>query len=208
VAVPARRAGDALEAHVGAGGLPAGPALYCAIEFMDGMRKQVFLLFPILVLAKEYNEPAQTVALLMFGGQVLALLAAPMAGMLTDRWGERAGLRLYFSGVGVTFLLFAVAQSLSFFFIIYIVTSGLLSFRVGLTTYAGRVAGKHERTQLLALGGAANHIGAVILPLVGGALYGWIGWRLPFLCGVVVTLFALVLTPVHPPRTENMPASV
>jgi len=180
-----------------------GYRLFCGLELLDGMRKQIFLLFAVLTLVRERGTPVEIIALLMFANQVLCLLLAPIAGYLVDRFGERPVLSFYFAGVGALFLAYTSVTSTYALFAIFVIDNALFVFKVGLPTYAGRIAAKGERTGLLAMGVTMNHVGAVTLPLAGGALYSAFGYRVPFYCGAAVALISLIITQTMTSRTET-----
>ncbi len=167
--------------------------LYCVIELLEGMRKQVFLLFAVLVLVREHGVQFDTIAVLMLISQGICLVLGPAAGRAADRFGERAVLSVYFSVLAVLFLLYALVRERHHLYVVYVLDHAMFSLRVAIPTYANRIAAEGERTQLLAMGVTMNHVGAVTLPLVGGALYAAWGPALPFYCGCGVALVSLAV---------------
>jgi predicted MFS family arabinose efflux permease len=174
--------------------------LYGLLEMLDGMSKQIFFLFATLALVREHGVQAQTIAALMFANQVLLLGLAPLAGRLTDRIGERPVLTAYFAGQVLVFALYASIQNVPALCAVYMLDSAFRVLRIGLPVYARRLAGAGHRTRLLAMGVTMNHVGAVSLPLIGGALYATYGYRLPFLAGGVFSLLAIAASRRLPAR--------
>lgn len=180
-----------------------GYRLYCGLELLDGMRKQVFLLFAVLALVREHDVQVETIAALMFVNHAMCLVLAPLAGRLVDRAGERPVLTGYFAGVGIIFVLYATVANLHALYAIYVIDNAMFVLKVAMPIYANRIAAKGERTQLLAMGVTMNHVGAVMLPLVGGALYATMGYRFPFYCGAGIAVLSMVIAQVIPPRTRS-----
>jgi MFS family permease len=180
--------------------LEPGYRLYCGLELLDGCRKQIFILFAVLTLVQEYGVKVENIAALMFVNQMLCLAAAPAAGWLVDRIGERPVLTIYFSVLVVVFLLYATVRSIHVLYGVFIVDSVIWTLKVAVPTYANRIVRGRERSQLLALGTTANHVGAVILPFVGGALYATWGYRFPFYCGAAIALVSLMVSQCVPAR--------
>ena len=176
--------------------------LYCGLELMDGMRKQIFILFATLAMVQEHGVKVETLAALMFANQVLNLGLGPAAGHLVDRVGERPVLMAYFTGLVAVFLLYTLLHSLIALYAVYMFDSALWSLRVGVTTYAKRIARAGEQTRLLAMGVTMNHVGAVTLPLVGAALYSRYGYRLPFYCGAVIAAGSIFIAQALPVRVS------
>jgi MFS family permease len=174
--------------------------LYCSIEFLDGMRRQIFLLMATLLLVREHGVRFDALAVLMFAGQGLCMAFSHAAGRAVDRFGSRVVLSVYFASLAVLFVLYAAADDLRFLFILYVADSALSTLRVALPAYANRVAAPGERTQLLALGVTVNHVGAVALPLIGGALYAVWGHALPFLVGAAAAAVSVFIAQfIRPP---------
>ena len=180
--------------------LEPGYRLYCALEFLDGMRKQIFILFAVLALVREYGVQVQTIAALMFVNQVLCLAASPAAGWLVDRVGERRVLTVYFGILAVIYLLYAGVRSVPVLYVIFVLDNLVWTLRVGITTYANRIVPARERSQLLALGMTVNHVGAVAFPVIGGILYSTLGYRFPFFVGSVIAIGSLLVARRVPDR--------
>jgi MFS family permease len=205
--MPHIRSGPRRGADVGSSGrmplkkaLAPGYRLYCLIELLDGMRKQIFLLFANLYLVRERGVEFHEIAGLLLVSQVICIFAAPLAGRLVDRFGERPVLTAYFASIGVVFVLYATVANIHALYAIYIIDHALFVMKIAAPTYANRVARPSERTQLLAMGVTMNHVGAVTLPLLGGALYHKWDYRLPVLCGVALALVSVVVARFVPPR--------
>ncbi len=160
--------------------------LYGALEFLDGMRKQIFFLFAVLALVREHGVTVPTIAALMFANQIIMIVLAPAAGRWVDRAGERPVLIVYFTGFVAAFILYATLTDVTALCAVYMADSALGSLRVGIITYAKHLVRPAELTRLLAWGVTLNHVGAVTLPLVGGALYSAWGYRFPFWCGALI----------------------
>ncbi len=174
--------------------------LYASLELLDGMRKQIFILFATLALVMEHGVQVQTIAALMFANQLVMFVLAPLAGRLVDRVGERPVLTAYFTGLVAVFILYTVLHSVPALCAVYMLDSALWALRVGLSVYAKRVAGGSGQTRLLAMGVTMNHVGAVTLPLIGGALYAMYGYRLPFYAGAAISLVSIAVARRLPER--------
>jgi hypothetical protein len=175
--------------------------LYCSLELLDGMRKQIFILFAVLALVTEYGVQVQTIAALMFVNQVLCLAASPAAGWLVDRIGERRVLTAYFGILAVIYLLYAGIRNLHVLYAVFILDNLVWTMRIGITTYANKIVPARERSQLLALGITFNHVGAVTFPIIGGILYAAWGYRFPFFVGSAIAVVSLLVArrvPAHP----------
>jgi DHA1 family tetracycline resistance protein-like MFS transporter len=125
-------------------------------------------------------------------------LCAPLLGALSDRFGRRPVLLLGIGGLGLTFLLTALARSLWVLILVRLL-GGALSANIAVAqAYVADITPPEKRTPALGKLGAVFGIGFVLGPLLGGLL-GHISLRLPFyvaagLCAVN-WLYGLLVLP-------------
>ncbi|MBE2278179.1 MAG: TCR/Tet family MFS transporter [Rhodobacteraceae bacterium] len=122
---------------------------------------------------------------------VAQFLCAPLAGNLSDRFGRRPLLLLAIFGLGLDFLLSAVAPSLFWLFVGRILAGVCGSSWVIANAYIADITPPAERGRAFARMGAAFGLGFVIGPAVGGLL-GELGPRVPFYVAAVVSLLNFV----------------
>lgn len=125
------------------------------------------------------DAAARIGAWLMFAYAGMQFLFAPLIGNLSDRYGRRPVLILALAGMGVDYLIMALAPDLWWLF-----AGRLLSGMAGASfttaaAYIGDISTAERRTQNFGMIGAAFGVGFVIGPALGG-LIGHYGVRLPF----------------------------
>ena len=81
--------------------------LFYALNFLQGLRKQMFITFAIFALVKVHGMPVETTMILVLINQVLITLTASWMGRLVDRFGERRMLTLSYSVLVFVFLGYA-----------------------------------------------------------------------------------------------------
>jgi len=78
---------------------------------------------------------------------------------------------------------------------LFIVDNILFGFSIALQSYFQKIAVTPEEiTPNISLGQTINHIAAVIVPVVGGAVWSALGPQYTFLSGIVIVLISLALT--------------
>jgi DHA1 family tetracycline resistance protein-like MFS transporter len=110
---------------------------------------------------------------------LMQFLFAPMLGALSDRYGRRPVLILSAFGLGIDYIIMALAPNLTWLFIGRVV-SGITSasFTVSFAYVADTVPGE-KRAGAYGMIGSIFGVGFIIGPLVGGILAS-IGPRFPF----------------------------
>jgi DHA1 family tetracycline resistance protein-like MFS transporter len=164
---------------------------------------------PKLVVQFEGGDIARAASITGLFGFVWAaaqFLFAPVTGALSDRYGRRPIVLLSNLGLGLDYVLMAVAPSLSWLFAGRVV-SGITaaSFAVA-AAYIADVTPPEKRAAQFGMLGAAFGLGFIIGPAVGGVL-GGISLRLPFWVAAGLSLtnaaYGLFVLPESLPRERR-----
>jgi DHA1 family tetracycline resistance protein-like MFS transporter len=111
----------------------------------------------------------------------------PILGALSDRFGRRPVIILSNIGLGLDYILMAVAPSLWFLFVGRLISGITAATYSTAGAYIADVSPPEKRAARFGMLGAAFGLGFVIGPAVGGLL-GDIGLRLPFWGAAVLSL--------------------
>lgn len=132
------------------------------------------------------------VGLLFAAYSACQLLAAPVLGTWSDRWGRRPVLLLSLLGTAVSFVLLALAKNLTLLFAARIV-DGLSGGNIStVRAYIADITEENERARSFGLIGAAFGIGFVLGPALGGTLSRF-GYATPAWAAVGLTVLAMAL---------------
>lgn len=178
--------------------------LYYLLNLLEGWRKQIAIAFAGFLLAKVYDTPLTTLLILFGVTQVFAYFASPVVGRLIDRVGERRILILYYSAMVVLFVGYALILDRYVLYAIYILDNSFFVFAMAISTYAGAIVPKEELTPTFSMGVAMNHVAAVTMPLVGGLLWAYCGYKWTFLAGALAAAISIVVASRVPMRAEHM----
>jgi len=139
---------------------------------------------------------------------LINIFALQWVGRLVGQFGERLMLRIAFGTLVFVFLGYAYVTYLPLLFVLFVIDNVLFGFNLALTTYFQKIAvTQDEITSNLSIEQTINHISAVIVPIIGGAVWVMFGSQAPFLIGVVVVLISLVLVQAIRTPAEPMPVS-
>ena len=174
--------------------------LYYLLNFLEGWRKQIFLAFAGFLLVKVYNTPLSTMLIMWMFVQAIGWFTSPAVGKLIDHIGERPVLVFYYSFLMVCFLGYAFIKSKYFLYGVFILDSSFFVFAMALTTYIGKLAPANEKTMTLSTGVAMNHIASVTMPLVGGIVWKYVGYKWTFLIGSTAAAASIFIAARVPKR--------
>jgi len=135
----------------------------------------------------DYSEAAHWIGWFGFLFAAIQFFCSPIQGALSDRYGRRVVILLSCFGLGVDFLLMAVAHTLPLLLLAR-VFSGVFSASFSTANaYIADVTAPDARAKAYGMLGAAFGIGFIAGPLVGGWL-GGISLRWPFWFAAALSL--------------------
>ncbi|HVU05806.1 MAG TPA: TCR/Tet family MFS transporter [Polyangiaceae bacterium] len=135
---------------------------------------------------------------------------SPIQGALSDRFGRRPVILLSNVGLGLDYVLMALAPSLSWLFVGRAI-SGMTaaSFSIG-TAYIADVTPEEKRAEAFGMVGVAFGLGFVLGPAIGGLL-GGLSPRLPFWVAAAASLlnalYGFFVLPESLPPDQRAPFS-
>jgi len=106
----------------------------------------------------------------------------------------------------VLFSGYGFIESRALLYALFVLDTVLFAFTMAQTTYINRIAPPSEHTATLSMGVAMNHVAAVLMPLIGGLLWNYAGYRWAFLTGVGAAVLSIGVALRLPPHRADAPA--
>ncbi|PLX42963.1 MAG: MFS transporter [Deltaproteobacteria bacterium] len=175
--------------------------LFYFLTFMSGARRQIFMAFSVFLLVKVFEFSVREIAVLFVVNNIFAYFTSPLIGKAILRFGERRVLSVEYAGLIFIFLAYAVTGSRWVAALLYIMDHLLFNFAIAIRTFFQKTADPSDIAPSMAVGFTINHIAAVVLPVVGGALWV-IDYRIPFIAGAAMSLVSLVAVQRIPDFTK------
>jgi MFS transporter, DHA1 family, tetracycline resistance protein len=161
------------------------------------------IIIPLLPFyAHTFGASPIVIGLLFASFSLAQLIASPLLGGWSDRWGRRPVLLASLIGTAVSFAMLAVAQSLVMLFAARIV-DGLSGGNITTArAYIADITTEDERPKAYGILGAAFGLGFIVGPALGAA-FSQISYTAPIWAAAVITLVATVFAWLWLPETVH-----
>jgi MFS transporter, DHA1 family, tetracycline resistance protein len=167
--------------------------------------------FPQLILRLQGGDMAGAAAIFGIFGTAFAVMQfifSPVQGALSDRFGRRPVILLSNLGLGLDYIVMALAQTIPLLFVGRLV-SGATSASFSISgAYVADVTPPQERAARFGMLGAAFGAGFIIGPAIGGLL-GAVDLRAPFWAAAVLSitnfLYGVFILPESLPADRRSP---
>ena len=157
--------------------------------------------------ARRFESFGAGVAALSLSALAYALastVAAPLMGILADRFGRRPVILLSLATYVLAFSGYLFATTAWLFILLRgiagIFTAGLIP---AITSMVGDVASENRRAQWIGIVNGGASVGWIVGPLFGGLLYDRFGYVIPFAISIVMEMIALLLAGFLVPETHS-----
>jgi len=161
------------------------------------------IIIPLLPFyAQTFGASPLVIGLLFASFSLSQLVASPVLGHLSDRWGRRPVLIFSLIGTVVSFAMLAIATSLTMLFVARIV-DGLSGGNITTArAYIADITTEENRAKAYGVLGAAFGLGFIIGPALGGA-FAHISYTAPIWAAAGITVLATVLAWLWLPETVH-----
>ncbi len=165
--------------------------LFYVLNILSGARRQIFMVFAVLLLVEHYKFSVQTITILFVVNNIINYFFNPIVAKAINKFGEKAVLSVEYGSLIFIFLMYAFIENPTVAMILYIFDHLFFNFSIGIKTYFQKTANKKDIAPSMAVSFTINHITAVFLPVLGGVL--WIyDKRIPFIAGAVLSVISLI----------------
>jgi Major Facilitator Superfamily len=165
--------------------------LYYFLTFMAGARRQIFMAFAVFLMVKQFHVSVREVTILFVINNVMNYFLFPLIGKGIIRFGERKILSLEYLSLIFIFSAYATAQSKWVIMVLYLLDQAFYNCHIAIQTYFQKIGDPKDIASSVSVSFTINHIAAVVLPAIGGALW-MIDYRIPFIGGAVFSLVSLM----------------
>lgn len=166
--------------------------LFYAMTFLSGGRRQIFMIFSLFLLVEKFEYSVVMITVLFLIADLVSWLLNPLIGRMINILGERKLLTLHFAPAFFVFLGYAFIDNTFIVGFLYVFDRFIYNFNIAEKTFFQKIGEKEDISPSMAVSFTINHIAAVIVPTVGGAMYLY-DYRYPFYMGAILALMSCYL---------------
>lgn len=160
--------------------------LYYTLSFLRGCRRHIFTTFAIFLLVKNHELSITAVSIIMLANNLITIFTNRALGNLSDRLGERVVLITCSFLLVFIFAGYAFVEYLPILIGLFVIDNVLFGSSIALKSYLRKIATDEDLTSCLSFGMTANHITAVVIPILGGVAWQVFGYQATFLAGAAI----------------------
>jgi Major Facilitator Superfamily len=170
--------------------------LYYAITFVGGARRQIFIVFAVLMMVQQFHYSVAEMTILLLANAVFTTLIAPRLGRFIERWGERRSILVEHLGLVAVFAAYALVSNPYLAALLYMLDNAFFSMSIAHRTYFQKIGDPEHMAPTAGVAFSINHIAAVLIPIPLGLVwdvhYTWVFWIGTFIAALGVALSLLV----------------
>ena len=170
--------------------------LYYVITFIGGARRQIFMIFAILLMVQKFGYTVGDMTMLLLANAVFTTLIAPRLGRFIEIWGERRSILIEHAGLFAVFAAYALVTDPWIAAALYMLDNAFFSMSIAHRTYFQKIGDPEDMAPTAGVAFSINHIAAVFIPIPLGLLWDvhythvfWVGSGI----AVVGFLFSLLV---------------
>ena len=165
--------------------------LFYVLCLLAGARRQVFVAFAVFLLVQKFQFSVQEITALFILNNVVNWFLSPAIGRAVNKYGERKMLSLEYAALIGVFVAYAYTDSKLVVAALYVLDHIFFNFALAVKTYFQKIADPKDIAPSMAVSFTINHVAAVVIPALGGALW-MVDYRIPFLGAAVLSALSFV----------------
>jgi len=145
--------------------------LFYLLTFINGARRQIFIVFAVFLMVEKFGLSATTLTLLMLVNHIINTFVAPQIGRFIVRFGERRAMTLEYIGLIGVFVAYALVENVWIAGGLYVADHLFFAMAIALRTYFGKIADPRDIAPTSGIAFSINHIAAVVVPASFGLIW-------------------------------------
>lgn len=171
--------------------------LYYAITFIGGARRQIFIIFAVLMMVQKFGYSVADMTMLLLANAMFTTLIAPRLGRFIERWGERRSTIIEHIGLVLVFAAYALVNDPWIAAGLYMLDNAFFSMSIAHRTYFQKIGNPEDMAPTAGVAFSINHIAAVFIPIPLGLLWD-ADYTMVFWAGSAIAAIGLAFSMLVP----------
>ncbi len=171
--------------------------LFYLLTFINGARRQIFIVFAAFLMVEKFGLSAANLTLLMLVNHVINTFLAPQIGKFVSRFGERRALTFEYIGLIGVFVAYGLVDNVWLAGGLYILDHIFFAMALALRTYFGKIADPSDIAPTSGISFSINHTAAIVVPAAFGLIW-LVNPSLVFFAGAGLAAVSLALAQLIP----------
>jgi hypothetical protein len=171
--------------------------LYYAITFVGGARRQIFIVFAVLLMVQKFGYSVADMTVLLLINAMFTTLIAPRLGRFIEHWGERRSILVEHVGLFLVFALYALVSDPWIAAVLYMLDNAFFSMSIAHRTYFQKIGDPEHMAPTAGVAFSINHIAAVLIPIPLGLVWD-IDYTMVFWIGTFIAALGVILSLLVP----------
>jgi hypothetical protein len=154
--------------------------LYYVITFIGGARRQIFIVFAVLMMVQKFGYSVGDMTILLLINAIFTTLIAPRLGRFIEQWGERRSILIEHLGLVLVFAAYALVDNPWIAAVLYMLDNAFFSMSIAHKTYFQKIGDPDHMAPTAGVAFSINHIAAVFIPIPLGLIwdihFSWVFW--------------------------------
>jgi len=145
--------------------------LFYLLTFINGARRQIFIVFAPFLMVEKFDLSAANLTLLLLVNHIINTFLAPKIGEFVARFGERRALTFEYLGLILIFTAYGLVENPWLAGGLYVLDHIFFAMALALRTYFGKIADPRDIAPTSGISFSINHVAAVVVPVVFGLIW-------------------------------------
>jgi predicted MFS family arabinose efflux permease len=145
--------------------------LFYLLTFINGARRQIFIVFAVFLMVEKFGLSAANLTLLLLINHIINTFLAPRIGRFIAHFGERRSLTLEYIGLIGIFVAYGLVENVWIAGGLYIADHLFFAMAMALRTYFGKIADPRDIAPTSGIAFSINHTAAIIVPASFGLIW-------------------------------------
>lgn len=177
---------------------------YYLLNFLNGCKSALFKSFVIVLMVQDYHLEINATAKIALVGYLLSFCSYRIIGFFVSRFGHINVLRANYFCVAIIFFGYCISDSKGMLVILFLLDSLLVGTSVATDFFLKTQVKAKELVGHISTGITSFYLAGIIIPMAGGLLWKYIGYKIVFISGSMLMILAFIISSTLKTKNEEI----